>query len=911
MKPETGGKTHSAWIHRGVEAFNQGRFDNGGDNLYVNAKGVMETIHRTDANGNGCVDLVFPNAHGYIERGPTWIYTQADGPGDGWPRQELANDSGWCSLVRDVDGDGHPDLIVVNGENGVTSELNSYIYWGGPDGLTGECIELPTAGAYSVATADLTGNGCLDLIIPSAWVDHHNGGRLRPIQVFEQRRPREFEEATERHGLAGMAALYVVCEDLTGNGHPDLVVANYREEFEYDIDSYIYPGVAGGFDPTPIRLPTHYALHATVGDLNGNGFKDILFSGGDHIYIYWNREGHFSPGDREILQCAGNQTMFSAGSIRMEVIDIDQDGRNELVIATRAGVEIRDSEDLQTVRQQLSCPFSNWVEAADLTGNGKLDLLVSCYNNGYTYECDSAIFWNGPGGLNADNVTRLRTGGAVGVTAGDLDGDGKPEIIFNNTMGGPSQFNPGFPLYIYLGNEDHEYDVTRRLELPAGGGTNTYVMADLDHNGYADLACVIPDALRIFHGGPNGLQPDSYTDLPNLGNFFHSVLVGDFNRNGWLDLIGVGYTYDDKPETMAKSSVLYHGSPAGFSLDRSQVLPTFAGGNGQVVDINNDGWADFVVYNKNGFITAYLGGPEGFSEERMWKMPLAGSGACGLGTIVPADLNGNGFPDLLCTVLGHYERGSSGFFILRGGPEGFAPERTEFHATDASCIMISAADLNNNGCLDLMVPAYSTQFTRELPARIFHSSPDGIDFDNPTLIPCDSSCAFFPVDITGNGYVDVLTICHRNDLGHQVESLLFWNGPEGLDFDHPTRLPALGPHLASSRDFGNACTREPLENYVSPPFNMQDRLPTQLSWQATVPENTQLKFQLRGAQDKDGLPAAAWSGPEGKGSYYEMSGSATTNIRPTAKWLQYRATFVHTNGCRSPQLEEVQVDFNA
>ena len=100
MKPETDGKTHSAWIHRGVEAFNQGRFDNGGDNLYVNAKGVMETIHRTDTNGNGCVDLVFTNAHGYIERGPTWIYTQADGPGDGWPRQELANDSGWCSLVR-------------------------------------------------------------------------------------------------------------------------------------------------------------------------------------------------------------------------------------------------------------------------------------------------------------------------------------------------------------------------------------------------------------------------------------------------------------------------------------------------------------------------------------------------------------------------------------------------------------------------------------------------------------------------------------------------------------------------------------------------------------------------------------------------------------------------------------------
>lgn len=28
-----------------------------------------------------------------------------------------------------------------------------------------------------------------------------------------------------------------------------------------------------------------------------------------------------------------------------------------------------------------------------------------------------------------------------------------------------------------------------------------------------------------------------------------------------------------------------------------------------------------------------------------------------------------------------------------------------------------------------------------------------------------------------------------------------------------------------------------------------------------------------------------------------------------ARWLQYKATFVSLNGCRSPRLEEVRVDF--
>ena len=41
------------WTHKGFEEFNRGRFDNGGDNLYVNADGVIETIHRFGVNNDG------------------------------------------------------------------------------------------------------------------------------------------------------------------------------------------------------------------------------------------------------------------------------------------------------------------------------------------------------------------------------------------------------------------------------------------------------------------------------------------------------------------------------------------------------------------------------------------------------------------------------------------------------------------------------------------------------------------------------------------------------------------------------------------------------------------------------------------------------------------------------------------
>ena len=296
-----------AWIQRGFEEFSSGCCDNGGDNLYVNAAGIIERIHRLDVNNDGHVDLVFPNSHGYTERGPTWIYTQSQGAGADWPRRQLEKDSGWMSRAADVDGDGYLDLIVVNGENGVTSELDSYVYWGGPKGLTGERTELPTAGAYDVAAVDLRGCGRLDLIFPSAWVDHHNPGQRRLIQIYEQVEGRRFAEVSERYGLEGIAALGVACEDLNGDGRPELVVANYREEFEYDTDSFVYWGTEDGFDASnPLRLPSHFALQVVLGDLDGDGFKEIIFSGGNRIYIYWNRGGRFRAEDVKVIETEGN-----------------------------------------------------------------------------------------------------------------------------------------------------------------------------------------------------------------------------------------------------------------------------------------------------------------------------------------------------------------------------------------------------------------------------------------------------------------------------------------------------------------------------------------------------------------------------------------------------------------------------
>ena len=942
-------------IHRGFDAFARGRFDDGGSNLYVNAKGAIETIHRTDMNNDGYVDIVISNHHGYIERGPTWIYKPGvkrrsdgaterrtggvgrekramedqhagsegndsvireesiavNGSGNGgaeehWSRRQLPNDSSWMSRIVDVDGDGHADLIVANGENGVTSELESYVYWGGPDGLSGQRTEFATKGAYDVAAVDLTGNGLLDLIFPTAWVDHHNGGKPMDLLVHLQTAPRRFEDATARFGLKGIAATSLACGDLTGDGRPDLVVANYREGFMYDVDSFVYWGRDGGFDSkSPLRLPTHFALHAVLGDLNDDGFDEIIFCGGHEIRIYWNDAGRFDPSRCTTLKLAGFTTMFCLGAVNAAVADVDGDGCNELIVVGEPGVQIRHQSDLNKVRQELALPDATWVHAADLDGDGRPEIIASCYHDRVNYETHSAIFWNGPDGFSPDRVTLVPTTGAMGCTAGDLDGDGHPVVVFNNTMGGPSQLWVDFPIYVYLGNERAEYSQERRLEFPTGG-SYSYILADLTLDGYPDLACVTPrQILRIFPGGPEGPRPDRYFDLPTRCQDNMDVLVADLNRDGYLDLITVAYSNDDRPEARAAASTIYYGSEEGYSVERSVNFPTNCFGLGHLADVNGDGYLDIIVVDRSGCVLIYLGGPDGYSQDRVWRVPLPMPRG---GFMNVADLNGNGYLDLIVGMVSHYSRRQETLCIFYGGPDGYDPSRAQYLSSGYSAHTLTVGDMNNDGHLDLYLPAYSTNMTRELPAYIYWGDGNQIDLEKPLILPAQSPTDAMMIDLSRNGYQDLVVSCHRNNLGHQVESLIYWNGPDGMSPQRVTRLPGMGPHQFTTRDHGNAHTRQPQESYISPPFELNGARPRSLNWEAEIPPTNALRFQLRWAGTRDGLESAAWLGPEGEGTCYESSGGRIGNAVPKARWLQYKADFVSLYGCGSPKLHEVRIE---
>ena len=473
-----------SWVHQGFEAFARGRFDDGGSNLYVNADGVMELIHRWDVNSDGAPDLFFANNHDNLERGPTRIYRITADRSLSREFIQLANDSGYSSRIIDLDEDGRNDLIVTNSFNGVNSELPCFVYWGEPGRLADTPVALPALGARDVAVLDVNRDGRLDLIFPSAWKDPHNPAVPMNAKVYLQRSDRGFDDASTTYGITCVGATTVAAADLNRDGFPDLVIGNSRTGHNPKTDSFIYWGTAEGFNvASPQKIPTKGVTHLTAADLDGDGYPELICNGGG-LTIFRNRNGVISAED----------TVTVPGSF-CEVADVDLDGTPDLVTTTSTGVEIRSAQDLEHVRVVLPVKGAVRVTAHDLDGDRRPELVVSRCTGEGSFDTESPVFWNGPEGYAYERATWIATSGAWGNAAGDLDGDGQPELVFNNTAGGHA--GEGVMSFVYLSDQTGTYSPERRLELPAAGSCVCNV-ADLNRDGYNDIAF---SSMGMYPGG--------------------------------------------------------------------------------------------------------------------------------------------------------------------------------------------------------------------------------------------------------------------------------------------------------------------------------------------------------------------------------------------------------------------------
>ncbi len=382
---------------------------------------------------------------------PTFIGNGSNIDGSSFaPSFNIGTSGGPGSIViADLDGDGKSDIAFVTDANVVcilqnistNGALLSAASFAPP-----VFLQFPTNGtsgsAYRLRAVDLDGDGRLDLIACEI-----NGNR---VSVFHNLATpgtlttNSFEPAFAL--ISGGDCRFATAADLDADGRVDIVALNYGDKTLSLFKNIGMPGVlnAGSFAPPVVLAAPGGPYELAIADLDGDGKPDLAFANADNdtVSIYQNQT---PAGTLDTNSFATRIDLpGGAGPETIAAVDLDGDGRLDLVVGSVQSDNVNVYRNLSTGGLLTTNSFApevdfgtpGWmhtVSVADFNGDGKPDIAVVGELPSYM-----GIFQNTatPGSFTAGSFAPLVTFGtgwnAWGIAAGDLDGDGRPDIVFCN-----------------------------------------------------------------------------------------------------------------------------------------------------------------------------------------------------------------------------------------------------------------------------------------------------------------------------------------------------------------------------------------------------------------------------------------------------------------------------------------------
>jgi hypothetical protein len=362
----------------------------------------------------------------------------------------------------------------------------------------------------------------------------------------------------------------------------------------------------------------HNPYSVAMADLNGDHNVDMVianqgnFTSGSVSVLMGNGDGTFQPAT---LYDSGAELAYSVA-----IADVNGDGKPDLVVGescdgsdcTKGGVGVfignGDGTFQPVVIYALKSAafYGARVAVADVNGDGKLDVAVSmagdvCCRLGVV---DVLL---GKGNGSFQKATEYFSGGYNGpgsVAIGDVNGDGKADLVVVNYCSTACQFPPAEGLVgVLLGNGDGTFQSPVTYDS-GGQGSISVAIANLKPNSAPDLvvtSCGSDACGPGGHGGTvavllnNGDGTFQAAKAYPAGTSPYSVVVADVNNDGKLDVVASNWGTPDFGSNAGAVTIL-------LGKGNGQLAPgaTYPSGGAEspsvaVVDLNGDGKLDIAL----------------------------------------------------------------------------------------------------------------------------------------------------------------------------------------------------------------------------------------------------------------------------------------------------------------------------
>jgi enediyne biosynthesis protein E4 len=317
---------------------------------------------------------------------------------------------------------------------------------------------------------------------------------------------------------------------------------------------------------------TGYGVGVTVGDYDNDGYEDIYVTNWNSSVLYHNNgNGTFT----DVTEKAGvNNHHFGTGTV---FFDYDRDGKLDLYVGNYLKFDPNAKREF----------YSAEGFPGPLDYEGDADRLF--HNNG------DGTFTDVSAKAGIDNPL----GRAMGVTVGDYDNDGWPDVyVANDTM----------ESYLYHNNRDGTFtNVAQDVNVAFGAnGEATSAMnpifGDYDNDGWQDIFVSDMRYHRLFHNpGGKGFFLDTTVETGVAQVSGQYVAWGDgffdFDNDGWKDLFVInGGLHWLVP---MEDSLLRNNGNSTFTDVSSKAggyfLTKKIGRGGCFADYDNDGYLDAFI----------------------------------------------------------------------------------------------------------------------------------------------------------------------------------------------------------------------------------------------------------------------------------------------------------------------------